>query len=331
MIWAACLAQAPRPHPDWDEDRFGHGLDDADADLSARAASALRRRLVRPAPEPPPRPGRRGRRLAAVPAGRPRRLDRLGSVGAALGRPRDGRVRRPRVPRAGGAAGGDPRRPAAVARPLRAGVALARQADGRALGGRGDRGECRRCARRGGLSRPRGAGRSRLLAAARWHDDGSRTSARALAMRRSRGRRVRSSSGFRRSSATARSSRRAASSSSSPTTLRPSGPRSGRGCALCAGTSCRSSSRIRPGSRASRTCPASSSRLRDPATGAVAPTRFTRAEVRDLALGHERRLDRALRTFRHLGFDPVLVGSEDGFAPLAAWAARRQALRRGAA
>jgi uncharacterized protein (DUF58 family) len=69
----------------------------------------------------------------------------------------------------------------------------------------------------------------------------------------------------------------------------------------------------------------------DPATGAVAPTRFTQREVRELALVHEQRLERALRTFRHLGFDPVLVGSEDGFAPLAAWAARRQALRRRAA
>lgn len=25
VIWEACLAQAPRPHPDWDEDRFGRG------------------------------------------------------------------------------------------------------------------------------------------------------------------------------------------------------------------------------------------------------------------------------------------------------------------
>jgi uncharacterized protein (DUF58 family) len=69
----------------------------------------------------------------------------------------------------------------------------------------------------------------------------------------------------------------------------------------------------------------------DPATGAVAPTRFTGREVRDLAVRHEQRLDRLLRTFRHLGFDPVVVGSEDAFAPLAAWAARRQALRRRAA
>ena len=63
----------------------------------------------------------------------------------------------------------------------------------------------------------------------------------------------------------------------------------------------------------------------DPATGVVAPTRFTRREVRALALEHERRLDRTVRTFRHLGCDPVVVGSEDAFAPLAAWAARRQA------
>jgi uncharacterized protein (DUF58 family) len=69
----------------------------------------------------------------------------------------------------------------------------------------------------------------------------------------------------------------------------------------------------------------------DPATGAVAPTRFTGREVRRLAREHEQRLDRGLKTFRHLGFDPVVVGSQDGFAPLAAWAARRQALRRRAA
>ena len=66
----------------------------------------------------------------------------------------------------------------------------------------------------------------------------------------------------------------------------------------------------------------------DPATGATAPTRFTRREVRALALEHEQRLDRTLRTFRHLGCDPVVVGGEDAFAPLAAWAARRRALRR---
>ena len=68
-----------------------------------------------------------------------------------------------------------------------------------------------------------------------------------------------------------------------------------------------------------------------PATGVVAPTRFTRREVRALALAHARRLDRTVRTFRHLGCDPVVVGSEDAFAPLAAWASRRQALRRRAA
>jgi hypothetical protein len=69
----------------------------------------------------------------------------------------------------------------------------------------------------------------------------------------------------------------------------------------------------------------------DPATGDIAPTRFTRHEVRQLALAHERRLDRVLRTFRSLGFDPVVVDTDDAFAPLAAWAARRQALRRRAA
>jgi len=69
----------------------------------------------------------------------------------------------------------------------------------------------------------------------------------------------------------------------------------------------------------------------DPATGVVAPTRFTRREVQALAREHEQRLDRAVRTFHHLGFDPVVVGNEDAFPPLAAWAARRRALRRRAA
>ena len=66
----------------------------------------------------------------------------------------------------------------------------------------------------------------------------------------------------------------------------------------------------------------------DPGTGRVAPTRFTRREVVALAARHEERLERALRTFRHLGFDPVVVGTEDALGPLAGWAARRQALRR---
>ena len=69
----------------------------------------------------------------------------------------------------------------------------------------------------------------------------------------------------------------------------------------------------------------------DPATGRVAPTRFTRREVRGLAAAHAGRLELTTRTLRHLGFDPVVVGSDDAFAPLAAWAARRQALRRRAA
>ena len=69
----------------------------------------------------------------------------------------------------------------------------------------------------------------------------------------------------------------------------------------------------------------------DPATGALAPTRFTRREVRTLAREHEQRLDRTLRTLRHLGCDPIVVGDEDAFASLGAWAARRQALRRRAA
>lgn len=69
----------------------------------------------------------------------------------------------------------------------------------------------------------------------------------------------------------------------------------------------------------------------DPTTGVVAPTRFTRREVQALAREHEQRLDRAVRTFHHLGCDPVVVGSEDAFPSLAAWASRRRALRRRAA
>ena len=69
----------------------------------------------------------------------------------------------------------------------------------------------------------------------------------------------------------------------------------------------------------------------DPATGALAPTRFTRREVRALALEHEQRLDRTVRTLRHLGCDPIVVGERGRLRPLAAWAARRQALRRRAA
>ena len=126
-------------------------------------------------------------------------MDRLGRLRAALGRPRDGRVRRPRVPRPGGSQGGDSRRPAAVARPLRAGVALARQAGGRGLGGRGDRSERRRRARGGRLPRPRGAGRTALLAAARGTAPARGHRAHASARRRSQRRRARSSSGSRRS------------------------------------------------------------------------------------------------------------------------------------
>jgi uncharacterized protein (DUF58 family) len=72
----------------------------------------------------------------------------------------------------------------------------------------------------------------------------------------------------------------------------------------------------------------------DPATGRLAPTRFTSREARELAAAHEARLALALRTFRRLGFDPVVLSrSEPGAASgaLAAWSARRQALLRGAA
>jgi uncharacterized protein (DUF58 family) len=69
----------------------------------------------------------------------------------------------------------------------------------------------------------------------------------------------------------------------------------------------------------------------DPVSGEHAPTRFTRREVEGRARANEQRLAGLLRTFRRLGFDPIVVDSEDAFPQLAAWAARRRVLRRRAA
>ena len=80
--------------------------------LSSRD-TARRRRLRHPA-QPPPRPGRRDRGLAALPPRRPPCLDRLGRVGADVARAGRRRLRRSRVLRGAGAARDRRRRPAAV-------------------------------------------------------------------------------------------------------------------------------------------------------------------------------------------------------------------------
>ena len=200
-IWDALPRAGARPQPDWDEDRFG-GADErrrgrfrsfraavSSASPSAAAGACGAARATRWSAR-----GRTGRATMS--------LDRLGRVGPPVGRARERRVRRSRVPRAGGARVGDPRRPAASLGLYGADDAVARQAGGRPLGGRGDRGERGRRARRGGVSRPRVAGRPRVLAAARRAatDRGHALTARGGAVRRAAARP--SSSGCRRSSAT---------------------------------------------------------------------------------------------------------------------------------
>ncbi len=108
---------------------------------------------------------------------------------------------------------------------------------------------------------------------------------------------------------------------------RRSARRSGRGCARCAGTSCRSIVQDPTWEQSFPDVHGVVVAFADPATGAVAPTRFTRPGGAATSRASTSSGSTAtLRTFRHLGFDPVVVGSEDAFAPLAAWAARRQAL-----
>ena len=169
---------------------------------------------------------------------------------------------------------------------------MARQAGGDPRRGRGDRGERRRRARRGGLSRRRRSGGARHLAAAR----------RATPPRGRPGAPRRCDVRSARTCARARPAGLAPPRPRAPARelrLRPlrlprAPPRAptGRACGRSAGTSCRSSSRTRPGSRASPTSTAPSSRSPIRPRVSVAPTRFTRREVRELALEHERRLDR---------------------------------------
>ena len=78
----------------------------SDGDLPAHPAPAGARASVRRAAQHPPRSRLGRRRLAAVPAGRRRRQDRLERLGAALARARHGGVRRPRALRGRGAARG---------------------------------------------------------------------------------------------------------------------------------------------------------------------------------------------------------------------------------
>ena len=71
--------------------------------------------------------------------------------------------------------------------------------------------------------------------------------------------------------------------------------------------------------------------LLDPGTGEVADVWLAPSEARRRAEENERRLDRLLRGFRRLGFDPVLLGAADEGAILASfreWARRRARLAR---
>ena len=115
-ILAGCLERVPRPEPNWEAGAGAGGAGEprGRASLRTRPAPAVRRRPLRPAPEPAARAGRRGRGHAALPAGRPPHLDRLARIRAPLGAHAAGRVRRARVLRRHRAAGRDRRRPAAA-------------------------------------------------------------------------------------------------------------------------------------------------------------------------------------------------------------------------
>lgn len=66
-------------------------------------------------------------------------------------------------------------------------------------------------------------------------------------------------------------------------------------------------------------------------TGAALDVRLTRREARAVAASNEARLEGMLAGFRRLGFDPVVLGTDDPAAIAAAfhtWASRRRRLRR---
>ena len=69
----------------------------------------------------------------------------------------------------------------------------------------------------------------------------------------------------------------------------------------------------------------------DVVTGEVRDVWIRRGEARDRAAANEQRLDALLRMFRHLGFDPIVLGSSDPgeiARCFGRWAERRMRLRR---
>ena len=156
-----CLELAPRPEPDWEEER-------PRAPRGRRVSESTRRTFplvprwrvagnpVRRAAQRPSRPGLRRRRLARVRAGRSGLEDRLVRVRPPLVGARRRRVRRPREVRGGSAARRRALRPPAVDGALPARVPVAVQARRGLRGGRRDRRQRARRARRDRVPRLRG-------------------------------------------------------------------------------------------------------------------------------------------------------------------------------
>jgi len=74
--------------------------------------------------------------------------------------------------------------------------------------------------------------------------------------------------------------------------------------------------------------------LRDPETGRLSSVRLTKGEAHERAAEHRSRLSSLMRLFRHLEFDPVLLGTSDEReidSSFLIWANRRRFLRRRAA
>ena len=133
-VLAACIERVPGRSRTGRRERGRAGRERCcAAAVPARAATARRRRPLRPAPQSAARAGRRGRRNTAVPSGRPACLDRLARLGPTLRRARHGRVRRPGVLRRHRASRRDRGRPSRADAALPAAAAVARQ--GRCGGG----------------------------------------------------------------------------------------------------------------------------------------------------------------------------------------------------
>ena len=205
---------------------------------------------------------------------------------APLGRARRRRVRRPRALRRGGAARRRrlDRRPSMALYPRA--VAVARRSRRRCAPRRARSSRARVAARGAvGYLDYAGAGARRRAVLAR-----RRARPRAWAVDRARGRGAPASTRRTTRSRAAlellaprprRARRPAASSSSSPTSSAAAAARSWLTRRALAGTSCRSSSRTRSGSRASRASAVSSSRSPTRATGSALEVRLTRREARE--------------------------------------------------